>query len=71
MTLKEREHAFIEQCRKDFGALSAESEMLLRYAFSRGAQEVGRVSYAGGERAQRDRVLAALGAASKEEIPQA
>lgn len=68
MTLKERENHFIEECRKDFGALTWESELLLRYAFSRGAQKVGRVAYAGGMQAQRDRVLEALGASAKEEV---
>lgn len=70
MTLKERENRFVEECRKDFGVLTWESELLLRYAFARGAQEVGRAAYAGGVQAQREHVLAALGAASQEEIPQ-
>ena len=69
MTLKERENRFVEECRKDFGVLTWESELLLRYAFSRGAQEVGRVAYAGGMEAQRSRVLEALGAAGKDEGP--
>ena len=69
MTLKQRENRFVEECRKDFGVLTWESELLLRYAFSRGAQEVGRVAYAGGMEAQRSRVLEALGAAGKDEGP--
>lgn len=70
MTLKERENRFVKECRKDFGVLTWESELLLRYAFSRGAQEVGRVAYAGGMAEQRSRVLEALGAvATKEEGP--
>lgn len=64
MTLKEREDRFVDECRKDFGNLTWESELLLRYAFARGAQEVGRVAYAGGVEAQRARVLGAIGAAA-------
>ena len=69
MTLKDRENRFIEECRNDFGVLTWESEMLLRYAFACGAQEVGRVAYASGVQAQRERVLSVLGAAGKEEVP--
>ena len=67
MTLKDREQRFIDECRKDFGTLTWESELLLRYAFSRGAQEVGRVAYAGGMQTQRSRVLEAIGAVPREE----
>ena len=70
MTLKERENRFVEECRKDFGVLTWESELLLRYAFARGAQEVGRAAYAGGMEAQRSRVLEALGAVPKGEMDQ-
>lgn len=71
MTLKERENRFIAECKKDFGNLTWESEMLLRYAFAKGAQEVGHVAYAGGMEAQRAIVLKALGAApsAKETLP--
>lgn len=68
MTLKERENLFINECRKDFGALTWESELLLRYGFSRGAQEMGRVSYKGGMQVQRESVLEALGAAAKDKV---
>ena len=65
MTQKDREDRFIEQCRKDFGVLTWESELLLRYGFSAGADELGRVAYAEGMDAQRSRVLDALGAAAR------
>ena len=65
MTLKDRENCFIEEYRDEVGVLTWESELLLRYAFTRGAQEFGRVAYTGGVEAQRVRVLDALGAASK------
>jgi hypothetical protein len=64
MTQKEREDRFIEKCRKDFGVLTYEAELLLRYGFSAGADELGYVAYAEGIEAQRARVLGALGAAS-------
>ena len=63
MTQKEREDRFIEKCRKDFGVLTYESELLLRYGFGAGADELGDVGYAEGVGAQRARVLGALGAA--------
>lgn len=62
MTQKDHEDRFIEQCRKTIGTLTWESEMLLRYGFAAGAQELGRVAYASGIDAQRTQVLEALGA---------
>lgn len=67
MTDKEREERFIEKCKKDFGTLTWESELLLRYAYAAGAAELGRVAYAEGVEVQRDRVLDALGASAKKE----
>lgn len=67
MTDKEREDRFVEQCRKDLGTLTWESELLLRYGFSAGARELSRVAYAEGVDAQRSTVLAALGAAPRKE----
>lgn len=63
MTTKDREDRFIEQCRKDFGVMSYESELLLRYGFTAGVAELGPVAFAAGVRAQRERVLESLGAA--------
>lgn len=65
MTERDREDRFIERCKKDFGKLTYESELLLRYGYSAGASELGQVAYVEGVEAQRDRVLDALGAASK------
>lgn len=69
MTQKEREDRFIEQCRKNFGSLSYESELLLRYGYAAGATELGRIAYAHGKQVQRDNVLVALGsvAATKDD----
>ena len=67
MTQKDREDRFIERCKKEFGALTWESELLLRYGYAAGANELGRVAYAEGIDAQRDRVLDALGASARKE----
>jgi hypothetical protein len=67
MTQKDHEDRFIEKCRKDFGALTWESELLLRYGFSTAAAELGRIAYAEGMEAQRSQVLDVLGAASQKE----
>ncbi len=69
MTQKDREDRFIEKCRKDFGVLTYESELLLRYGFGAGADELGYVAYTEGIEDQRSRVLGALGAASYKERP--
>jgi len=62
MTLREREDRFIEKCRKDFGSLGFETEQLLRYGFSAGAQELEQAAFVEGVEAQQVRVLQALGA---------
>lgn len=67
MTDKEREERFIEKCKKDFGTLTWESELLLRYGYAAGATELGRVAFTEGVEVQRDRVLDALGASAKKE----
>lgn len=67
MTQKDREDRFIERCKKEFGTLTWESELLLRYGYSVGADELGCVAYAEGIDAQRDRVLDALGATARKE----
>jgi hypothetical protein len=69
MTQKDREDRFIEKCRKDFGVLTWESELLLRHGFAAGAAELGKVAYAAGIERQREDVLDALGAASRKETP--
>ncbi len=65
MTQKDREDRFIAKCKKDFGVLSWESEMLLRYGYSAGAAELGSVAFDEGMDAQRESVLSALGAAPR------
>jgi len=70
MTQKNRENRFIERCTKEFGTLSRESELLLRYGFSAGAEELGRVAFGEGVHVQRARVLDALGAVERKECPQ-
>jgi hypothetical protein len=67
VTERDREDRFIERCKKDFGALTYESELLLRYGYSAGASELGQIAYVEGVEAQRDRVLDALGAASQKQ----
>lgn len=62
MTQKEHEDRFIERCRKKFGGLTFESELLLRYGFAAGADELGTIAYASGVETQRGAVLDALGA---------
>lgn len=64
MTLKEREDHFIEMYKKEFGNLTFECEHLLRYGYSRAAEELSRVAFTQGVRAQQDNVLEALGAVS-------
>ena len=65
MTQKDHEDRFIEQYRKNIGTPTWESELLLRYGFAAGAQELGRVAYASGVDAQRTQVLEALGASPR------
>ena len=65
MTQKEREDRFIEECRKNGLPLTFEAEMLLRYGYAAGADELGRVAYAKGVYEQREGVLTALGAAPR------
>lgn len=48
MTLKVRVDQFILQCKKDFGRLTWEFELLLRYGYSAGARDMGHVAYNGG-----------------------
>jgi len=62
MTLREREDRFIEKCRKDFGSLGFETEQLLRYGFSEGAQELDNAAFVEGVAVQQIRVLQAFGA---------
>lgn len=69
MMLKELEDSFIERSRRDFGGLTPESEMLLRYAYATGAQELGLIAHRQGVNAQRERVLEALGASPRETRP--
>ena len=45
---KDREDRFIERCKKEFGTLTWESELLLRYAYAAGANELGRAAFAEG-----------------------
>ena len=65
MTERDREDRFIERCKQDFGTLTWESELLLRYAYSSGASELGQIAYVEGVEAQRNQVLDALGASAK------
>lgn len=65
---KVREDRFIEQCKKHFGKLTWESELLLRYGFAAGAEELGRVAYSEGVEAQRTSVLDALGAVATKPV---
>lgn len=65
--LTDHEDRFIEACREEFGGLTFEAELLLRYGYAAGAREVGRIAYANGQTVQRLRVLDALGAAAKKE----
>jgi hypothetical protein len=67
MTLQEHENHFIERCRKEFGALTFDAEMLLRYAYTAGANELGTLRFHQGVDAQRDTVLEALGACARKE----
>lgn len=67
MTSKEREDRFIAKCREDFGALTWETELLLRYGYAAGASEHTPLAYQAGILDQRDRVLAALHAADATE----
>ena len=67
MTQKDREDRFIERCKKEFGTMTWESELLLRYAYAAGANELGHVAYAEGVDDQRARVLDALSAAARKE----
>lgn len=69
VTQKEREDRFIERCRKEFGVLTWESELLLRYGFSVGASELSKAAYAAGVETQRAAVLDVLGATPKKELP--
>ncbi len=62
MTLRVREDHFILQCQKDFGKLTWESELLLRYGYAAGARDMGHVAYEAGVDEQRQRVLDVLGA---------
>lgn len=69
MTQWDRQDRFIERCRKEFGSLTCEAEMLLRHGFTAGADELGTVAYAAGVGAQRGAVLDALGAVARKETP--
>lgn len=64
MTRQAREDRFIAQCKKEFGSLSWEAELLLRYGFAAGAAELSNVAYVAGVESQRKNVLDALGAVS-------
>lgn len=68
MTLKEREDRFIKKCEKDFGKMTFESEQLLRYGFSQGAQELDRAAFVEGVGHQKAKVLEALGVAPEKEL---
>ena len=67
MTQKEREDHFIEDCRKKFGSLTYEAELLLRYGYAIGADDLSKAAYAEGVAAQRTAVLSALGAMPQKE----
>ncbi len=67
MTQKEREDRFIDRCRQEIGTLTYEAELLLRYGFSAGADELSTVAYTAGIDAQRETVLGALGAVARKE----
>ena len=67
MTQRDRENCFVARCKKEFGVLTWESELLLRYGFSAGAEELGRVAYDEGVQVQRTQVLDALGAVARKE----
>jgi hypothetical protein len=70
MTLQEHENYFIERTRKEFGGvMTPETEMLLRYAYATGATELGTLRFHEGVDVQRERVLAALGAAGQKVMP--
>jgi hypothetical protein len=65
MTRKDYEDAFIERCKKENGfRMTFETEILLRYGYSEGAAEMGRIGFVAGVTRQKADVLAALGAAS-------
>lgn len=70
MTNKEREDRFIVKCRQDFKVttLPPESEMLLRYAFTAGVEEMAAIAFDDGVEAQRQTVLHALGAAAGRDV---
>jgi hypothetical protein len=62
VTIKEREDRFIEETKADGIPMTFETEMIMRYAYSRGASELERVAFDDGAEHQRLNVLAALGA---------
>lgn len=64
-TAQEREDRFIEQFKMYRGGLTWEAELLLRHGYSMGAQESAQITHAAGIDEQRERVLAALGAAPR------
>jgi hypothetical protein len=68
VTQKEREDRFIERCRREFGGLTWESELLLRYGFAAGADELGTIAYASGVEVQRSTALDALGAVASKKV---
>lgn len=62
MTMRVREDHFILQCLKEFGGLTWESELLLRYGYAAGARDMGHIGYDAGGDERRQRVLSLLGA---------
>lgn len=60
-TVKQREDAFIEGLKKEWGGLGIESEQLLRFGFSAGAKTHGEAMFYEGIETQRSEVLSALG----------
>lgn len=61
MTLRVREDHFILRCKKDFGRLTWESELLLRFGYAAGARDMGHVAYDADADERRQRVLHVLG----------
>jgi hypothetical protein len=58
--LKDSENKFIERCKKEFPALTAESEMSMRYAFAQGAQEFAAREYVSVYNAKQSEIRGAL-----------
>lgn len=67
MTRKDLENRFIEQCKKDFGSLTWEHELIFRYGFAAGASALGDAAWGDGYATHRAEVLDAIGAVARPE----